>query len=68
MDLVLDRACAATRAWRGGDKAEIRSALAALADEAGMLAQMNPLPLPSPVARRQQISMERDRTPRSGTS
>ena len=68
MELVLDRAQAALRAWATGDIGEIRFELRQLSDEAALLAQMKPLPLPGLLHARQRIAVERDSSRRAGSS
>jgi hypothetical protein len=68
MQMVVEHARAAVRAWHDEDEDQARAQLRELSAEAQLLACMHPLPLPSLLARRQLVSSEREPTPRSGTS
>lgn len=59
IEIVVERAQVAARAWVAGDEDAARDALRSLADHAGCLARMHPLPLHDPLRHRQRIAVER---------
>jgi hypothetical protein len=69
MELILDHTARAARLWRDGDdEVEIRAALRELEREAALLAAMRPLPIRSPLRRRQEVAAGRGPTGRGATS